>query len=136
MSKKGKALAAGAAIADGPSGLRRLLGVVVVLALLAGLGVAALLAMAWWVGRGDGQSTALGCPPESVAIAYSPADTPTEVREAVEEALRLAGREPAEGGYDTDQERDLVVSWWPTDLDPEAPRASGRGTVTLRLEEV
>lgn len=103
--------------------------------LLLGLVLAALVAVVAWLGTREPESAHLPCPPGAVAVAYSPADAPSEVREAVEEALRDAGREVTEGGYGPDQSRDLVVSWW-TVSDPGPPSVGGSSPATLRLEEV
>lgn len=139
MGKKGKAVAAGTAVVAGRGGLRRFLGGCLVVVLLAALALAGLVAVVTWMASRDGgfggDDPGLPCPPEPVAIAYSPADTPQEVQDAVETALTDSGREPAEGGYGADSERDMVVSWWPT-REPGPPETSGRSTPSLRLEQV
>lgn len=113
MSKKGLA-AAGVAVAAGPSGLRRFAGGCLVVVLILGLGFAALLGFAAWSARQHGGGgSSLPCPPAPVAVAYTPRDATPEVREAVEEALRGAGREPVPGGWGEGMERDLVVIWSP-----------------------
>lgn len=134
MSKKGTALATGAAIAAGPSGLRRLLGGCLVVVLILGLGFAALLAFAAWSARQDsGEGAALPCPPESVAVAWSPQDIPAEVREAVEDALHGAGRETTAGGWAQGQSRDLVIIWTPG---VEDRLSTGSSPTKLTLGEV
>lgn len=123
----GRAMATGAAIAAGPAGLRRLLGIAVVVGLLAVLAAVALVAMAGKTGSsGDGP---LPCAPEEVTVRYSPGDTPEWAKEAVEEALEDAGRKPrtvSENGV----RRDLTVVVWSTSAGAE-PMLSGK---TLRLE--
>lgn len=114
MSKKSKALAATAAVAAGPSGLKRLFAGCLMVLLLGGLMLGALLGFAAWLGhRVDREPSTLPCPPETVAVAVSTKDAPGEVREAVEEALRGAGREPVTGGWGAGLERDLVIAWTP-----------------------
>lgn len=103
-----------AAVAAGPSGLRRFLGLVLVVVLIAGLGFAALMALGVWSASQSGDDdSSLPCPPDEVAVAFTPKDAPAEVQQAVEAALADAGREVTKGGWGEGQERDLVVVWTP-----------------------
>lgn len=115
MSRKSKALSGATAIAAGPSGLRRLLGGCLVVVLLGGLALGALLGFAAWLARdSDREPVALPCPPDSVAVVYTPrVGTPDAVRTAVEKALHDAGRKTTEGGWGSEEKRDLIVSWTP-----------------------
>lgn len=140
MGKKGKAVAAGAAVAAGPSGLRRVAGGCLAVVLLIALAIAGLVALATYMASRDGglggdDDVGLACPPDEVAVAYTPAEQPEGVQDAVEDALTDAGREITAGGYDEGQSRDVVVSWWQAS-DPNPPEVSGRSTVSLRLQEV
>jgi len=122
-----RVLATGAAIAAGPRGMRRLLGVALSLVLVAFLGVAA-LAM---IGKGAGsRDEPYPCSPAVSTVELTPDNMPSQVRAAVEEALTAEGREPKFVDYGDGVRPDLVVSWWPT-RDPNPPQLQGR---TLRLE--
>lgn len=140
MKRSKKAISGAAAVAAGPSGLRRLLGGCLTIVLLGGLGLAALTTLATWLATNGGDDRGgdgvLPCPPETVAIAYVPHDLPETIRKAVEGALEDAGRIPVMGGYGEGQSRDLQVSHWPTTLDPRPPMASGRLFPDLRLETI
>lgn len=113
MKRGTKVLAAGAAVAAGPSGLRRFLGLVLVVVLIVGLGLAALMALGVWSASQSEDSAALPCPPDAVALVFTPRDTPAEVQRAVSSALKGAGRTVTTGGWGAGQERDLVVIWSP-----------------------
>lgn len=114
MSRSTKLVGATAAVAAGPSGLRRLTAGCLMVALLGGLLLGAFFGFAAWLAsRADREPVALPCPPATVAVAVSTRDAPKEVREAVEAALREAGREPVEGGWHAGLERDLVIAWTP-----------------------
>lgn len=139
MGRKTRMATAGAgagAVLAGPSGARRLLGSCLMVLLLGGLllGVGA-GALAWLATNNPGgESSPLPCAPNPVAIAYSGADIPADVRKAVKDALTRTGRISAIGGYGSDEGRDLAVSWWPTSLNPEPPQASDSSDpVVLRL---
>lgn len=112
MSRTSKALAGATAIATGPSGLRRLAGGCLVVALLLGLGLAGLLAFAAWSAR-NSEGGLLPCPPGTVAVAWSTDAAPGAARKAVDQALTAAGRKPVGGGWGTGKDRDLVVVWSP-----------------------
>lgn len=135
MSKKTKALAgATAAVAAGPSGVRRLLAGCLMVVLLGGLALGALFGFAAWLAsRADREPEALPCPPANVAVAVSTRDAPTEVRETVEAAVREAGREPVPGGWGGGLERDLVVAWTPG---AETRVSGGSNPTTLTLGAV
>lgn len=135
MSKRSKALVgATAAVAAGPSGLRRLVAGCLMVALLGGLMLGAFLGFAAWLGhRADREPGALPCPPATVAVAVSTQDAPGEVREAVEQALREAGREPVEGGWGDGLERDVVIAWTPG---AETRVSGGHNPTTITLGAV
>lgn len=127
MKRSRRALATGAAIAAGPSGLRRLLGVALTFVLVAFLGVA-VLAM---IGKSTGsRDEPYPCAPAVTTVKLTPDNMPSQVRAAVEEALTAEGRELKFVDYGDGERPDLVVSWWPT-RDPNPPKLQGR---TLRLE--
>lgn len=134
MSKKGKALAATAAVAAGPSGIKRLLAGCLMVILLGGLALGGLLGFAAWSAQNAERAPeSLPCPPSTVAVAMSTRDAPPEVRAAVEQALRDAGREPVAGGWGDGLERDLVIAWSPG----SATRVSaGSNPTTLTLGAV
>ena len=124
----GRAVATGAAIAAGPKGLRRLLGILSVVVLLGILAVVVLVMIAGKTGSsGNG---ALPCAPEEVKVRYSPDDAPKWAHEAVETALEDSGRKPRTI-TETGERRDLMVVVWPTS-EGASPKLSGK---TLRLEK-
>ncbi len=127
MRRGTKALATGAAIAAGPSGLRRLLGAALILALVVVLGVTVLALIGKSTG---GHPEPYPCAPAVTTVKLTPDDTPSQVRTMVEEALTAEGRSPKIVDYGDGERPDLVVSWWPT-RDPNPPQLQGR---TLRLE--
>lgn len=130
MSKRSKAPAI-AAVAAGPSGVKRLAAGCLMVVLLGGLLLGVFFGFAAWLAsRADREPVALPCPPATVAVAVSTRDAPKEVREAVEEALREAGREPVEGGWGGGLERDLVVAWTPG-AETRASSSSSPTTLTL-----
>ncbi len=134
MSKRGRALAATAAVASGPSGIKRVLAGCLMVLLLGGLVLGALLGFAAWLShRADREPETLPCPPATVAVAMSTRDAPPEVREVVEEALRKAGREPVEGGWGDGLERDFVIAWTPG---AETRVSSGSSPTTITLAAV
>lgn len=115
MSRKRQALAGATAVATGPSGLRRLLAGCLMVILLGGLALGALFGFAAWTAKHSGNeaSAPLPCPPSSVAVAWSTKDAPSAAREAVAEAIRGSGRKPVSAGWETSEERDLVIVWSP-----------------------
>ncbi|WCE41195.1 hypothetical protein PGC08_05795 [Brevibacterium sp. BDJS002] len=121
-------MATGAAIAAGPSGLRRFLGIVAVVGLLAILAVVALVMIARKAGSSG--SEPFPCAPEEVNVRYSPGDAPKWAHEAVEAALEDSGRKPRTI-TETGERRDLMVVVWTTS-EGAAPNLSGK---TLRLEK-
>lgn len=131
MRRRGKglsrAVATGAAIAAGPSGLRRFLGIVAVVGLLAILAVVVLLMIAGKAGSSG--SGPFPCAPEEVKVRYSPDDAPKWAHKAVETALEDSGRKPRTI-KETGERRDLMVVVWPTS-EGAAPKLSGK---TLQLE--
>lgn len=134
MSRATKVAGATAAVAAGPSGVKRLAAGCLMVLLLGGLMLGALLGFGGWLASRSEQSPdALPCPPDTVAVAVSTKDAPGEVRQAVEHALRETGREPVEGGWGAGKERDLVVAWTPG----SATRVShGDRPVTITLGAV
>lgn len=135
MSKRGKALATTAAVAAGPSGIKRLLAGCLMVVLLGGLALGALLGFAAWTTRdADREPKSLPCPPETVAVIFTPRlGTPAEVPAAVEQALREAGRKTRAGGWGSGEERDLVVSWTPGST---TRVSSGSGPTRITLGKV
>ena len=124
----GKAAATGAAIAAGPRGLRRLLGIAIVIGLFIVLAVAALVTA---MGKaGSAGSGPLPCTPGKVNVRYSTSDTPQWAKEAVEKALKDTKRE-SHTVTEAGDSRDLIVVYWPTSEGAE-PKLSGK---TLRLDE-
>lgn len=124
----GRAVATGTAIAAGPKGLRRLLGFLSVVVLLAILAVVVLVMMAGKAGPSD--SGPFPCAPEEeVKVRYSPDDAPKWAHEAVETALEDSGRKPRT--ITETERRDLMVVVWLTS-EGSAPKLSGK---TLRLEK-
>lgn len=114
MKRAPKIVGATAAVAAGPSGVRRLLAGCLMIVLLGGLALGGFLAFAAWTAQHSNQApSALPCPPATVAVAVSTQVAPKGVREAVEQALRQAGREPVKGGWGGEERRDLVVVWSP-----------------------
>lgn len=131
MSKRSKALAATAAVAAGPSGIKRLAAGCLMVVLLGALILGALFGFAAWLShRSEQGPESLPCPPATVAVAVSTQDAPVEVREAVEAVLREAGREPVEGGWGGGLERDLVVAWTPG-AETRVSGGSNPTTITL-----
>lgn len=117
----------GAAIAARPKGLRRLLGLLVTIALIAAL---ALIGIATFAGRSEHRTnTQLACAPEAISVRYSPSDPPSWVQEAVEKALHDAGRSPRTVD-NRDHNHDLQVLYWPSSSN-KSPGLAGK---TLRLE--
>lgn len=116
-----------AAIAAGPSGLRRLLGIVVVIGLLAMLAVVAMVLVAG--SAGSTRSGPFPCATDEVKVRYSTSDTPQWARKAVKKTLEDAKRKPRTI-TNTGERRDLLVIYWPTREGAE-PKLDGK---TLRLE--
>ena len=131
MSKATKLAGATAAVAAGPSGIKRLAAGCLMVVLLGGLVLGAFFGFAAWLShRSEQGPSVLPCPPATVAVAVSTQDAPPEVREAVEEALRGAGREPVPGGWGGGLERDLVIAWTPG-AETRVSGGSNPTTVTL-----
>ncbi|OIJ35437.1 hypothetical protein BK826_08075 [Rothia kristinae] len=131
MSKRSKALATTAAVAAGPSAIKRLAAGCLMVVLLGALILGALFGFAAWLShRSEQGPESLPCPPATVAVAVSTQDAPVEVREAVEAVLREAGREPVEGGWGGGLERDLVVAWTPG-AETRVSGGSNPTTITL-----
>lgn len=134
MKRATKLAGATAAVAAGPSGIKRLLAGCLMVVLLGGLALGGLVAFAAWLAsRSDREPSMLPCPPVTVAVAVSTQDAPPEVREAVESALRGAGREPVPGGWGGGLERDVVIAWTPG---AETRVSGGDNPVTLTLGAV
>lgn len=134
MSRATKMAGATAAVAAGPSGIKRVLAGCLMLVLLGGLLLGALLGFAAWLSaRSDREPVSLPCPPATVAVAISTQAAPASVRKAVETALREADREPVQGGWGAGLERDLVVAWTPG---AQTRVSSGDNPTTLILGAV
>lgn len=143
MGKAGKAVAAGTAVASGPSGLRRLAGggCLVVLLLLVGMaGCTAVLVSlggggGGGVGSGDGSGVdpSWPCPPDAVLIRYGPdgagwvpqADK-TATAEVLADVIERSGRAVEE----TDERNEtLLVNW--SGIEDEQGVNGGRDTIRL-----